>query len=203
MGRSPLATNTMSFIPKSYASAAAGGNDKPYFSCNKVEPGGQVKFALLDDQPLCYWELWATDGEKNKPFRFEDEPNPSDIEAELGPNFERRIDKKTGDVEPTKFMMSVPIYNYVKERVETFSFYQKTVMAEFDQISQLEEYKDLKAIDFVLTRTKENCVGMYGLRPVPRMEGHSEKVKEAWTAALDNGYDISRMLTGGQPHVKA
>ena len=194
----------MSFIPKNYASAAAGGNDKPYFAPNKVEAGGQVKFALLDDQPLCYWELWATDGERNKPFRFEDEPNPSAIEAELGPNFTRRPDRKNPEqFEPVKFYMSVPIYNYVKERVETFSFYQKTVMAEFDQISQLEEYKDLKAIDFVLTRAKEDSPSMYGLRPIPRMAGNSEKVDAAWTAALENGYDISRMLTGGQPHVKA
>ena len=191
----------MSFIPKKFQNAASGGNDKPYLSPNKVESAGQVRFALLTDQPLCYFEVWASDGDRRKPFRFADDPTPSEIEAELGPNYTRQENDK-GQLDPVKFTMAVPIYNYDRGRVETFTFNQKGIQKEFDEISQMEEYSDLLAWDFVLTRAEKNSPDMYGLRAVPRKPENKKVVADAWSAAVDNGYDISRMLTGGQPHVR-
>lgn len=191
----------MSFIPKQYKSAASGGNDKPYLTPGKVKPDGQVRFALLSDDPLCYWEVWGTDGSNDKPFRFADEPSPADIEGEMGPNFQRRT-KDDGSPEPVKFALSVPVYNFDKGRVETLSLTQKGLQRELDEISQLEDYSDLLCWDFILTKAATISPDMYGLRPVPRKKDTQATIDKAWSDAVDNGYDISRLLTGGQPHVK-
>ena len=40
-----------------------------YINPTKLESGGSVRFALLDDQPLEFFEVWGESGEgKLKPF---------------------------------------------------------------------------------------------------------------------------------------
>lgn len=192
----------MSFIPKQYKSASSGGNAGPYMSPNKVKADGQMRFALLQEEPLCYFECWGepVDGGSPKPFRFADEPSPADIEAEMGPNYQRR--ENDGKPEPVKFALSVPIYNFDAGKVQTFSMTQKGLQKELDEISQLEDYSDLLCWDFILTKAATNSPDMYGLRPVPRKKDTQKAIDAAWSAAVDNGYDINRMLTGGQPHIR-
>ena len=190
----------MSFIPKQYKNAAGGGKSNAYLSPSKVKADGQVRFALLKEEPLCYYECWGEDGEGNaKPFRFADEPSPADIEAEMGPNFQRRT-KDDGSPELVKFAISVPVYNFDAGAVQTLSITQKGLQKEMDEISQVEEYSDLLCWDFIMTKAATVSPDMYGLRPVPRKKDTQKAIDAAWNAAIDNGYDISRLLTGGHPH---
>ena len=192
----------MPFIPKTFKESRRLASDKPYLAPNKLKPGNQVRFALLSAEPLCYFEVWGSDGENPKPFRFAEDPSEDDILAEMGPNFQRRLDDEGKPKDLVKFVMSAPIYNYENKRVETFSMSQMKVQDEFDNLSQLEEYQDLTAVDFILTRAMKNSFDMYGLRPVPRQPKSDKVISDAWNAALENGYDINRLLTGGHPHVR-
>ena len=68
---------------------------KQYLNPNEIEIGSEVTFALLDEDPLEYWEVWGQNIETNKyrPFRFPGEgPEPSneDIHSELGGNWVRQ-----------------------------------------------------------------------------------------------------------------
>ena len=190
----------MSFIPKQYKGATGGGKSNDYLSPSKVKADGQVRFALLKEEPLCYFECWGEDESGSaKPFRFADEPTPADIEAEMGPNFQRRT-KDDGSPEPVKFAISVPVYNFDVGAVQTLSITQKGLQKEMDEISQVEEYSDLLCWDFILTKAATVSPDMYGLRPVPRKKDTQKTIDAAWNAACDNGYDITRLLTGGHPH---
>ena len=53
--------------------------------------------------------------------------------------------------------------------------------------------------DFVLTKSATVSPDMYGLRPVPRKKGTQEAIDAAWNEAVTNGFDITRLLTGGHP----
>ena len=200
MGTARSIFTRMSFIPKQYKGASGGGKNDDYMTPGKVKADGQIRFALLAEEPLCYFECWGEDKDGNgKPFRFATEPNPSDIEAEMGPNFERRT-KEDGSFEPVRFAISVPIYSYDLGKVQTLSMTQKGLQKELDEISQVEEYSDLLCWDFILTKAATISPDMYGLRPVPRKKDTQKAIDAAWTAACDNGYDVSRLLTGGHPH---
>ena len=60
----------MSFIPKEHSDAFKGGGSRnDYLSPSKVKADGQVRFAILANEPLCYFEVWGED-ETGKPNLF-------------------------------------------------------------------------------------------------------------------------------------
>ncbi len=190
----------MSFIPKQHSDALkAGGSRNDYLSPSKVKADGQVRFAILANEPLCYYEVWGEDETgKGKPFRFAEEASADDIEQEMGANYTRRC-KDDGTEEPQKFALAMPIYNFDVKRIQVLSMTQKGLQKELDEISQVEEYEDMSSWDFIMTKSATVSPDMYGLRPVPRKKDTQEAVTAAWDEAKKNGFDITRLLTGGHP----
>ena len=190
----------MSFIPKEHSDAFKGGGSRnDYLSPSKVKADGQVRFAILANEPLCYFEVWGEDETgKGKPFRFAAEASAEEIEQEMGANYRRRT-KDDGTEEPQKFAIAMPIYNFDIKRIQVLSMTQKGLQKELDEISQVEEYSDMTEWDFVMTKSATVSPDMYGLRPVPRKKGTQEAIDAAWNEAVTNGFDITRLLTGGHP----
>ena len=93
----------------------------------------------------------------------------------------------------------MPIYNFDIKRIQVLSMTQKGLQKELDEISQVEEYGDMTEWDFIMTKAATVSPDMYGLRPVPRKKDTQEAVDAAWDEAKKNGFDISRLLTGGHP----
>jgi len=190
----------MSFIPKQHSSQLQSASSRDeYLTPGKVKADGQVRFAMLANEPLCYFEVWGQDETgKPKPFRFAEEASAEDIEQEMGVNYKRTV-YDDGNEAPQKFAISVPIYNYDINRVQILSMNQKNLIKEFDQISQVEEYSDMTEWDFIMTKSATVSPDMYGLRPVPRKKGTEETVKAAWDIAVKDGFDINRLLLGTNP----
>ena len=190
----------MSFIPKQHSSQLQSNSSRDeYLTPGKVKADGQVRFAMLANEPLCYFEVWGQDETgKPKPFRFAEEASAEDIEQEMGVNYKRTV-YDDGNEAPQKFAISVPIYNYDINRVQILSMNQKNLIKEFDQISQVEEYSDMTEWDFIMTKSATVSPDMYGLRPVPRKKGTEETVKAAWDEAVKDGFDINRLLLGTNP----
>jgi hypothetical protein len=63
----------------------------------------------------------------------------------------------------------------------------------------MEDYAELLAWDFQLSKKGSGLLTEYTLRPVPRKRGSQEHIDAAWLEAKSNGFDISRLLTGGNP----
>ena len=154
----------------------------------------------MSEEPLEAWTVWGENPEdkKPKPFRFVSEPSPSDIEAELGDFTQRQNYDKTG-VEKPKFSVSCFVYSYESETIKVLEISQKGLMREIDALSQSEDYADLGAWDFTISRTGTKLSTEYRIVPAPRRKGFQEKVEAAWSEAQEKGYDLKQLLLGGSP----
>lgn len=170
-----------------------------YFNPSKLSDGGSCRFALLSDAPLEFYEVWGTapDG-KSKPFRFDYEPTYEDVLTELGDYTPRegRGGPGTADV---KFCIAVPVFNFEAGSVQVMQLSQKSILRELDAISQEEDYADLLAWDFSLSKKGSGLNTEYKLRPAPRKKGSDATITAAWEEAKSAGFDINRLLTGGNP----
>ena len=196
----PTAKDPMGFISSKNKSAISAGSGGGYLNPSKIQSGGSVRFALLEDQPLEFFECWGESSEGGvKPFRFSDDPSPEDIEEEMGPEFSRRLNREGTAPEKVKFAIAVPVYNYESSSVQIMQLSQKSLQNELDDISQMEDYANLLEWDFVLGKEGNGLETRYSLRPVPRKKGTQDSIESAWTDARAAGFDIGRLLTGENP----
>jgi hypothetical protein len=201
-GNAPTANTTMPFISEKNKAAAVGGGGG-YLNPSKITPGGSVRFALLDDQPLEFFECWGEDANGNsRPFRFSEDPSPEEIKEEMGEDFSRRMNRDGNGPEKVKFSIAVPVYNYDSEKIEVLPLTQKTLINELDSISQMEDYSELLDWDFVMGKEGTGLETKYSLRPAPRKKASQAQIEEAWSEARASGFDINRLLTGGSPFKK-
>jgi len=189
----------MAFLSKSASAAvtsnATGGG---YLSLSKLPDGGSVRFALLTDEPLEFYEAWGAANGANKPFRFDFEPTYEDVVAEMG-EFEPREGRGGPGTADVKFAIACPVYNYESGKVQVLQITQKSILKEIDQISQMEDYENLLEWDFTISKKGSGLLTEYTVRPVPRKKGSQEHVDAAWLEAKAEGFDISRLLSGGNP----
>lgn len=187
----------MPLLSKNAQAAVAGGG--AYLNPSKVAAGSSVRFCLLSDEPLEMYELWSEgpDG-KAKPFRFDSEPSPDDIALALG-DFTRRLNREGTGFEAIKFCLALPVYNFETARVEILQLSQKSLIRELDGISQMADYEDILAIDFLLGKEGSGLSTEYKLTPVPRKKGADKAITEAWEETRSAGFDLARLLTNGDP----
>ena len=190
----------MPFLSEKASSAVSTGAGGGYLNPSKIQSGTSVRFALLDDNPLEFFEVWgeATDGSV-KPFRFRDEPNPDTIDTEFGSDYSRRLNREGTGPEPAKFSIAVPVFNHDTGSVQVLQVPQKSINREFDSISQMDDYSNLLEWDFVLGKEGNGLNTEYSLRVVPRKKASVETLNAAWEEAKSGGFDISRLLSGGNP----
>ena len=190
----------MPFLSENASSAVAPGAGGGYLNPSKIQSGSSVRFALLDDNPLEFYEVWgdATDGGV-KPFRFSNDPTPDDIEAELGSDYTRRLNRDGTAPEAVKFAIAVPVYNHDTSKVQILQLSQKSIIRELDSISQMEDYSNLLEWDFVLGKEGNGLNTEYSLRAVPRKKNTEPTIQEAWKEVQAGGFDISRLLSGTNP----
>jgi hypothetical protein len=189
----------MAFLSKqasaAVSSTGAGGG---YLTLSKLPDGGSVRFAMLSDEPLEFYECWGSCDGASKPFRFDYEPTPEDITSEMG-DFEPREGRGGPGTVDVKFAIAVPVYNYESGKVQVLQITQKSILKELDSISQMEDYEDLLSWDFNISKKGSGLTTEYTVRPVPRKKGAQEHVDAAWLESKSEGFDISRLLTGGNP----
>ena len=189
----------MGFLSKTASDAVNATAGGQYFSPSKLSDGGSVRLALLSDEPLEFYEVWGEDAAgKSKPFRFDYEPTFEDVLAELGDYTPREGRGGPGTAE-VKFCGAIPIWNYEAGSVQVLSISQKSILREIDALSQEEDYANLTEWDFTLSRKGVKLNTEYKLRPAPRKKGSDAIIAAAWEEAKSNDFDLSRLLTGGNP----
>ena len=190
----------MGFISSKNKSAIAASTGGGYLNPSKIQSGNSVRFALLEDQPLEFFECWGESSEGGvKPFRFSDDPSPEDIIEEMGPDYSRRMNREGTAPEKVKFAIAVPVYNYESSSVQILQLSQKGLQNELDDISQMEDYANLLDWDFVLSRDGNGLETRYSLRTAPRKKGTQATIEAAWTETRAAGFEIGRLLTGENP----
>ena len=112
----------------------------------------------------------------------------------------KRIYRDGKGNEPSRIAHAVPIYNYDLERVQVFSWTQKTITQALDNISQLEDYADsMTECDFYLSRDGEGTDTRYTVQAAPKKKAMAKTVDAEWDAAQEEGFDLSRLIDGGDP----
>jgi hypothetical protein len=76
---------------------------------------------------------------------------------------------------------------------------QKSLLRELDALSQQEDYANLLEWDMTISKKGSGLSTEYRLRPAPRKKGSQDAIDAAWKEALDAGFDLERLLTGGNP----
>ena len=189
----------MAFLSKDASAAiTSGSSGGGYLQLSKLPDGGSVRFAMLSAEPLEFYEAWGSSDGASKPFRFDREPTPEDITAEMG-DFEPREGRGGPGTIDVKFAIAVPVFNFESGKVQVLQITQKSILKELDQISQMEDYEDLLAWDFSISKKGTGLLTEYTVRPVPRKKGAQEHIDAAWIEAKEAGFDISRLLTGANP----
>ena len=191
----------MAFISAKASAVVSGGssNSGGYLSASKLGDGDSMRIAIVSPEPLEFWVSWGeTEEGTKKPFRFVSEPSPSDLESEMG-EFKPRLNFEGTDVEKPKFAISLFVFDYQDQKIKVLEIGQKTIIKEVDKISQTEDYQDIHAWDFVISRTGTKMSTEYRIMPAPRKKGFDSKIQKAWEDAIEAGYDIQQLLVGGSP----
>jgi len=63
----------------------------------------------------------------------------------------------------------------------------------------MEDYSDLLEWDFTVSKKGSGLTTEYTVRPVPRKKGSQENIEAAWIEAKAEGFDLTRLLSGGNP----
>jgi len=189
----------MGFLSTKASATVNSSSGGAYLNPSKLTDGGSVRFALLSDTPLEFYESWGTaaDG-SSKPFRFDYEPTYEDVVTEMGTYSPRegRGGPGTADI---KFCIAIPVFNYEAGAVQVMSISQKSILRELDAISQEEDYTNLLEWDFTLSKKGSGLTTEYKLRPAPRKKGADTTINAAWEETKSTGFDLDRLLTGSNP----
>jgi hypothetical protein len=170
-----------------------------YLNINKMKQGESVQLRLVDPKPVEGFEIWGTAGsssagQASKPFRFDHDPTPEDIDAAFGADYVRAINTNTNAIEVPKYFMALAFYDLETAEIRAAIFTQKTVQRRFNEI---DSFKGVNITDLLLVISPADKA--YNVTSYP-LEAQAKKDSDAaWKEALDNGFDLRRLFEGGNP----
>lgn len=182
---------------------AEGNSSKDnYLRYTKLEAGKPANFALLEEDPVCYWLVWGTGTDNSaKPFRFVSKPSQADIDAELGTDYVQALDFHKVKKRPAVECLTWPVYNWDLNLVQVLEVSHVSLARQVAKYGLNRKYsKNLLSWDFELSKIFGEMV-RYELLIVPRddEEHDDEKMEAAWEKAQKNGFDLQQMVVGGDP----
>ena len=107
------------------------------------------------------------------------------------------INNMTNQKGTPKEILAFPVYNFDQKAVQILQINQVTIQRELYRLAQDEDWGDPQDYSIVINRGKTGQKVSYTVSPKPKKELPAE-AQEAW-AAVEPGFDISRMLTDGNP----
>lgn len=174
-----------------------------YLGYTKLEQGKPANFALLEQDPLEYWLVWAEAKASGsmKPFRFMNQPSSDEIDLELGSEYVQSMNYDKTAIRKPQQCLTWPVYNWDMNRVQVLEVSHISLARQFAKYGLNKKYsKNLLDWDFELSKIKADMV-RYELFIVPRDEDeHDEnKMSKDWTQVEKAGFDLNRMVTGEDP----
>jgi len=193
----PLLSSSVKDAYNARKAKATGG---AYLNPSSISEGEKVRITFLGEDSLAGFEAWVSsrDGSKRIPLRFGQDPTRSDLE-------ERAADEGgVVDAETVaKPFYAFAVFNYDAEAVQVFQFSQQSLAGPIiDALSDEEVEAEPHLYDFVMSATGTGREKRYSVLPVPgrRRKADADKtVAAAWEAVLEKGFDLSVLLSGGDP----
>ena len=72
----------------------------------------------------------------------------------MGNEYTRRMNRDGTGVEPAKFAIAVPVFEHESQEVKYSQLHKRELSKSLTEISQMEDYSDLLAWDFHLSRER-------------------------------------------------
>jgi len=193
----PLLSSSVKDAYNARKAKATGG---AYLNPSSISEGEKVRITFLGEDSLAGFEAWVSsrDGSKRIPLRSGQDPTRSDLE-------ERAADEGgVVDAETVaKPFYAFAVFNYDAEAVQVFQFSQQSLAGPIiDALSDEEVEAEPHLYDFVMSATGTGRDKRYSVLPVPgrRRKADADKtVAAAWEAVLEKGFDLSVLLSGGDP----
>ena len=195
-----LSSGFLATIEKENEGSSSADN---YLRYTKLEKGKPANFALLEQDPLEYWLVWgeAKEGGSMKPFRFPVQPSQDDIDLELGSDYVQCQNfDKTGVRKPSQ-CLTWPVYNWDINKVQVLEVSHISLARQFAKYGLNKKYsRNLLSWDFELSKVVADMT-RYELLIVPRDEEEhdDDQMEKAWEAVEKAGFDLSRLVGGGDP----
>ena len=140
-----------------------------------------------------------------KPFRFPVQPSQDDIDLELGSDYVQCQNfDKTGIRKPSQ-CLTWPVYNWDINKVQVLEVSHISLARQFAKYGLNKKYsRNLLSWDFELSKVVADMT-RYELLIVPRDEEEhdDDQMEKAWEAVENAGFDLSRLVGGGDPFSEA
>ena len=136
-----------------------------------------------------------------KPFRFLEQPSQADIDLELGSDYVQSMNYDKTAVRKPSQCLTWPVYNWDINKVQVLEVSHISLARQFAKYGLNKKYsRNLLDWDFELSKIKADMV-KYELLIVPRDEDEHDEdsMEKAWRAAEKAGFDLNRIVTGGDP----
>ena len=176
-----------------------------FLNPSSIKEGNEVRLTILGDNSATGYELWIDSKElredgkpKGVKTRFQSEPSRADMQEraqELGGTVR-------DDALPKQFM-AFAVWNYETEAVQVFEFSQQSIANPLiAALSDEEVEAEPSLTDFKISATGSGIEKRYivsslaGRRRKPAIDG---PITEAWDHAVADGFDISVLVSGGDP----
>ena len=186
----------MGFGSDSKFNNLSSGGGGGYLSPSKIQSGSSARFHILSEEPLEFYETWGeTPDGQLKPFRFAEDPSPSDIEEEMGDTYVRRMNREGTGPEAVKPAMAFTVWDYETSSAKICQFTQKGLIRELLSLASMEDYSDLTQFDFILGKEGSGLTTEYSLRPAPVKKDLDRKAALAQAEKIK----LEALLTGDNP----
>ena len=134
------------------------------------------------------------------------EEDDEDIELELGRDFTRALNfDKTAEDKAYK-CLTWPVYNWEEKRVQVLEVTQISISRQFVKYGLHKTYsKNLLDWDFQMEKGSVGGKTKYDLMVIPRDEDEHDDIQMAkdWKTAQKAGFDLKRLIVGGDPFKEA
>jgi hypothetical protein len=196
-----------SFLDALEKESEGASSKENYLRYTKLTQGKPANFALLEQDPLCYWLVWGEtkDGMSMKPFRFLEKPSAEDIKLELGNEYNQALNFDKTAVRAPVECLTWPVYNWDLNQVQVLEVAHISLSRQFAKYGLNKKYsKNLLDWDFELSKIQADMT-RYELLIVPRDEDEHDEdaMAKAWRATEKAGFDLSRIVGGGDPFSEA
>ena len=163
------------FLPDDYKPPT---NEGKYLKFKEPE----TKFRFLDS-PIRGWLGWKD----KKPIR----------RLSLGDFEEKDVDN--GDLLKVRHFWAAPVWGYILKRVQVLEITQATIQRTIWNLARDEDWGTPLDYDIVVSSSAPGSKETeYTVLPRPKRE-RGVMIDEAWEQALQAGFDIGRLWTGGDP----
>jgi hypothetical protein len=170
-----------------------------YLNPGSISEGAKVRITFLGDDSIAGYEAWVDSKDQTKriPLRFSEEPTREDLETRA-----TEEGGVVGDAVARPFF-AFAVWSYETEAVQVFQFSQQSLARPLiEALSDEEIEAEPQLYDFVISASGAGRDKRYNVLPMPgkrRTASTDKKIADAWEAVVEKGFDLSVLLTGGDP----